>query len=450
MTHTAQTAPAQSAQTVQTTGMIQTVLTRLRGPRPDADAAPVAGMTAGTTRRAATVVEVLTDPGLVDEVAMVVAATGRRLLRGLHSGTEGAAGAVGAVGSAGAAGTGAISGEDARFAARVAAGEPGRAVVLISDADAERCRALCRALEQEGTAVRLLRVGSGTGGGDSTGDSAGGTVLQLPEQAADLAETLGREDHPTVTVHGAVGGAGTSVFAAALAGVAADPAAGGFGTALLIDADPDTGGAVGLPAVLGMDRIDGHRWDGAGDGALTGTELLRRLPHAGEVAVLNRDRQGLPAPTAGPVPCPVVVDAGRVAPPALMTGTTGTTGTTGSSVASGSTGSALPGTLWRVLVLPASVPGAVAAAAALGRDPALYTVLRGIPDGQLSRDHAATLLGRAPDIWWEHDPFLAGEVDTGEFAPSRAGTATTAAAELWEHLTGRTTRPTGPLTRWTA
>jgi hypothetical protein len=421
---------AQAAQTARSVGLAALVgLKRRSTPRSGADVS-AAGTATGTARDAATVVEVLADPGLVDEVAMVVAATGRRFLRGLHTGTEGA-------GAAGAAGAGAISGEDAMFAARVAAEDPGRSVVLISDTVADRCRALCRALEEEGTAVRLLRVGSGTG-------TAGDTVLQLPEQAADLAETLGREDHPTVTVHGAVGGAGTSVFATALAGVAADPASGGCGTALLIDADPGTGGAVGLPAVLGMDRIDGHRWDGAGDGTLTGADLLRRLPHTGEVAVLSRERQGLPAPTVGPVPCPVVVDGGRVAAPDLTPAPAGSTGSTEAF------GTALPGTLWRVLVVPASVPGAVAAAAALGRDPALCTVLRGIPDGRLSRDHAATLLGRAPDIWWEHDPFLAGEVDTGEFAPSRAGTATTAAADLWEHLTGRILRPAGRLTRWTA
>jgi hypothetical protein len=295
---------AQAAQTARSVGLAALVgLKRRSTPRSGADVS-AAGTATGTARDAATVVEVLADPGLVDEVAMVVAATGRRFLRGLHTGPEGA-------GAAGAAGAGAISGEDAMFAARVAAEDPGRSVVLISDTDADRCRALCRALEEEGTAVRLLRVGSGTGTAGGHGTAAAGAGRRPRRDTRP-----GRPPHRHRPWRGGRG-AGTSVFATALAGVAADPASGGCGTALLIDADPGTGGAVGLPAVLGMDRIDGHRWDGAGDGTLTGADLLRRLPHTGEVAVLSRERQGLPAPTVGPVPCPVVVDGGRVAAPDL-------------------------------------------------------------------------------------------------------------------------------------
>lgn len=156
---------------------------------------------AGASAEAAPVVTALTAADLVDEVTMVVAATGRRLLPVTDDG-------------------------DAMVTAAGA-----RAAVLVTDAEPARCRALRDALEQEGTAVRLLRVSAGNTVGPDEREGAEGVtglpaVLQLPEQAADLAEAVGRDDHPTVAVHGAVGGAGTSVFAAALAGVAADPDAG--------------------------------------------------------------------------------------------------------------------------------------------------------------------------------------------------------------------------------
>jgi hypothetical protein len=345
----------------------------------------------------APVVAVLSDAALVDEVTMVVAATGRILLQG----TEDATGV--------------------------------RSVVLVTDADADRCRALRDELEDEGTAVRLLRVSGAPQSPDMTDDDRDREILQLPEQVADLAKTIGRDDHPTVAVHGAVGGAGASVLAIALAGVAADPLAGGCGTALLVDAVPHTGGAAGLAAVLGLDAPEIRR-AGAGtvSGPLSGAELLRGLPHVGEVAVLTRAEPGTGGPRYGPVPCPVVRDAGRFPASGL------------SHTARGAQAE------WRVLVAPATVPGALAGAVALSRDPAMHTVLRHVPGGQLSRDHAVTLLGRAPDIWWEHDGDLTGEIDTGEFSPARAGTATAAAADLWNRLTGRTRQQHNWWARWTA
>ena len=130
--------------------------------------------------------------------------------------------------------------------------------------------------------------------------------------------------------------------------------------------------------------------------------MLRDLPWSGDVAVLSG---------TGPVPdyldtaMPVVRDSGRW---------------------SGGEVTGRP-----VLVVPATVPGALAGRAALARIPGAAVVLRGMPRSDLEWNDALTLLGRAPEVTWDDDPFLTAETDRGDFGPGQStGTAGTAAARL--------------------
>lgn len=130
-------------------------------------------------------------------------------------------------------------------------------------------------------------------------------VVTLPEGDSELVAALSEAAHrddggrgPAVAVVGARGGAGTSVFAVALAQSA--PAA------LLIDGDPWSGG---IDLVLGSEDEPGLRWpDLALQGGRLGYPALRdALPRRGHVSVLSSGRTGVDI-EAGPLGA--VVDAG--------------------------------------------------------------------------------------------------------------------------------------------
>lgn len=132
-------------------------------------------------------------------------------------------------------------------------------------------------------------------------------VVTLPRQDTDLVAALseavlddaGGGRGPAVAVIGAKGGAGASVFAAALALSA--PAA------LLIDADPWSGG---IDLVLGNEDEPGLRWaDLALRGGRLGYAALRdALPRRSEVSVLSGGRAGVDVAAAA---LHAVIDAGR-------------------------------------------------------------------------------------------------------------------------------------------
>ncbi|WP_216864439.1 septum site-determining protein Ssd [Mycolicibacterium goodii] len=117
-------------------------------------------------------------------------------------------------------------------------------------------------------------------------------VVTLPRQDTDLVAVLSEavvddacgSRGPAVAVVGAKGGAGASVFAAALALSA--PAA------LLIDTDPWSGG---IDLVVGTEDAPGLRWaDLALRGGRLGYAALRdALPRRGEVSVLSGGRTGV-------------------------------------------------------------------------------------------------------------------------------------------------------------
>lgn len=130
-------------------------------------------------------------------------------------------------------------------------------------------------------------------------------VVTLPggdaELVAALSDAAHRDDDgrgSAVAVVGARGGAGTSVFAVALAQAA--PAA------LLVDGDPWSGG---IDLVLGSEDEPGLRWpDLVLQGGRLGYPALRdALPRRGAVSVLSSGRTGV---DIDPAPLAAVVEAG--------------------------------------------------------------------------------------------------------------------------------------------
>ena len=113
------------------------------------------------------------------------------------------------------------------------------------------------------------------------------TVAGLPESETWLVELLtdvgdgGAAPGVTIGVLGGSGGAGATVFAAALAHVAAE-----LGPTLLVDADPI---GAGIDRVLGLESTDGIRWDSMlqTTGRLSSRSLREALPRADALSVLT-------------------------------------------------------------------------------------------------------------------------------------------------------------------
>jgi secretion/DNA translocation related CpaE-like protein len=113
------------------------------------------------------------------------------------------------------------------------------------------------------------------------------TVAGLPESETWLVELLtdvgdgGAAPGVTIGVLGGSGGAGATVFAAALAQMAA-----ARGPTLLVDADPI---GAGIDRVLGLEAADGIRWDSMlqTTGRLSSRSLRESLPRAGRLSVLT-------------------------------------------------------------------------------------------------------------------------------------------------------------------
>lgn len=322
---------------------------------------------AGHHHPPAPVAAVLDSPALVDEVALAVAVTGRELLD-WDPGTD-------------------LPGDSPT-------------VILITEPDRDRGKLdrLVTGLITQGVTPRTVTV---TDDPTATGP---GPLFLLPREAPEFAEHLGVTDLPDLAVFGPVGGAGTSTFAAVLAGACARAV--GEGPALLVDEE----GEGRMDTVLGLENEPGLRApDLAGTPVVTADQLVN-LPVTGDVRVITGTGHPLPVLRAG---CPVVRDCGRWSSPARARLRSRP-----------------------VLVVPATVPGVLAGRSVLAQVPGALVVLREIPRSELGWNDALTLLGRSPDVTWEDDPFITGETDLGRFAPTPAdsGTAADAADELMATL----------------
>ncbi|SEH60434.1 helicase/secretion neighborhood CpaE-like protein [Mycolicibacterium rutilum] len=124
----------------------------------------------------------------------------------------------------------------------------------------------------------------------------------LMAELAEAAESLhdGADRGAVVSVVAGRGGAGATVFAAALARVASD--------ALLIDADPWSGG---IDLVLGAEADAGLRWPDLelGTGRVNFAALREALPRAGGVSVLSAGR-GADGGEVAAASLGAVIDAG--------------------------------------------------------------------------------------------------------------------------------------------
>lgn len=113
------------------------------------------------------------------------------------------------------------------------------------------------------------------------------TVAGLPASETWLVELLtdvgdgGSDPGVTIGVVGGSGGAGATVFAAALAQVTS-----GTRSTLLVDVDPL---GAGIDRVLGLEATDGIRWDSMlqTTGRLSSRSLREALPRSGRLSVLT-------------------------------------------------------------------------------------------------------------------------------------------------------------------
>jgi secretion/DNA translocation related CpaE-like protein len=212
-----------------------------------------------------------------------------------------------------------------------------------------------------------------------------------------------------LAVLGGRGGAGASVFAAALAVTGARS---GLRT-LLVDADP-LGGGVDL--VLGWESLDGLRWPALSQtsGRVSPPTLVEALPRKGELVVLSWDRGdvlGIPTDAMA-----TALDAGRLGRDLVVVDLPRRLDD--ASVL------ALSAADRGFLLVPAELRACAAAnrvaAVAVPHCPTLSVVARGPAPGGLKGRDVASALGLPLAGWLRAEPGLASALERGE-PPAREG-----------------------------
>lgn len=264
-------------------------------------------------------------------------------------------------------------------------------------------------------------------------------VLELPgaepwlvNALADATEAPAPATGRAVAVLGARGGAGASVFAAAL-GLTALRAG---HDALLIDCDPLGGG---LDLVLGAESDDGLRWPDLQlrTGRVAASSLHDALPTRtrgrARLTVLSGARKGVsPAPDA----VAAVLEAGRRAGETVVCDVP--------RVPDPAADAALSRADLTVIVVPGEVRACVSARllaerlADLGVDASL--VVRGPSPGGLTPNEVAKSIGLPLLTTMRPEPFLPQSLDRGDFAPRPRGPLTRAARATLAELSAQPPR----------
>ncbi|MET8852439.1 septum site-determining protein Ssd [Amycolatopsis sp. NPDC004625] len=252
-------------------------------------------------------------------------------------------------------------------------------------------------------------------------------VISLPDEEtelagtfADVVETPAEEAGLVLGVVGGRGGAGASVFAAALA-LAADRAPGG---ALLVDCDPLGGG---LDVLLGLEKTPGPRWPNVRlSGRISVSSLAAVLPHrrhrGGSLPVLACGKEG-----EGPAveSLSAVVSAGRRSGRTVVCDLPRSLG--------GAAAEAVAVADMVVLLVPTEVRACMAAKQVL-RGLSDLTARLGVVACGRSRAASATrtaaLLGPPLLATMRPERGLAAEVERGEFPAKPSGPLAEAAARV--------------------
>ncbi len=256
-------------------------------------------------------------------------------------------------------------------------------------------------------------------------------VALLPEAGDWLVRRLAGTVEPSararvVGVLGGCGGAGASLFAAALAiGVAAQAA-----PTLLVDLDPLGGG---IDLAVGLDDVAGLRWPdlAATRGRLPAGSLHESLPRAGALAVLGFGRdEPLDVPAAA---VDAVLDAGVRGHDLVVLDLPRSL--------DGSHDLALSRVDELLVVVPSRLRAVAAAAqlvAAVGaRVPSLRVVVRRVPGGRWSGHRVADVLGVPLAAELQDEPRLDDDLDRGELPGQRRRSSLARAVEqcaaAWGH-----------------
>lgn len=231
-------------------------------------------------------------------------------------------------------------------------------------------------------------------------------VVRLPQQDEVLVDLLAAaaQDHGSTTLHGAVlatlggcGGAGASLFAAALAQSAPQ--------SLLIDIDPWGGG---IDLAMGTENTPGLRWPDLTlrDGRLGFDALHAALPQRRGVTVLSGGRDGGDV-EAGPLGA--VIDAGRRAGVTVVCDVP--------RRVSPAAETALESADLVAMVVPADVRSAAAAGALAGWvktvNPNVGLVVRGPSPGGLRAADIAATVGLPVVATMRPQPGLADALERG-------------------------------------
>lgn len=264
-------------------------------------------------------------------------------------------------------------------------------------------------------------------------------VLELPgaetwlvNALADATEAPAPTTGRAVAVMGARGGAGASVFAAALGLTALRTGH----NALLIDCDPLGGG---LDLVLGAETEQGLRWPDMQlrTGRVAASSLHHALPTRtrgnARLTVLSGARKGVsPAPEA----VAAVLEAGRRAGETVVCDLP--------RVPDQAAQAALSRADLTVMVVPGEVRACVSARLLAERlsdfGVTASLVVRGPSPGGLTPDEVAKAVGRPLLAAMRPEPYLPQSLDRGDFAPRPRGPLTRAARATLAELTAQPPR----------